>query len=101
MDAVTADLRVHEARQSFLIKESDKRTDWICAEVIKSEFACKAQDISDFIESDEDFLNEICDAIARVVRDPKNMMNLHRILTAFDHAVERKAGDEYDKWRAA
>jgi hypothetical protein len=101
IDAVTADLRAHEARQDFLSKQSDKRTDWICSQVIHAEFVCKAQTVSDFIESDDDFRNEICDAIARIVRDPRNMMNLHRVLVAFDHAVERQAGEEYDQWRAA
>ena len=101
MDAVTADLRVYEAKQDAISRETDRMIDYVCAEVIKSEFRCKPQDISDFWEEDEDFRNEMADALARIVRDPRNQMNLHRVLSAFDHAVERRAEKEYREWRAA
>lgn len=100
-DAVTADLRVHEARQAAILSLTEKRADYISAEVLKSEFQCKAQDISDFLEGDEDFNQEICLALAAIVRDPRNMRNLHRVINAFDHAVERQAAKEFDEWRIA
>jgi hypothetical protein len=100
-DSVFADLRLHEARQSAIARMSDKRADYISAEVLKSEFQCKASDISDFIEGDEDFHQDLCMAVAKMIRDPKNICNIHRVISAFDHAVERQAAKEYDDWRSA
>ncbi len=77
---------------------SDQRTDWVCAQVIKQEFACKPSLITELLNEDEDFVVELSDAVSRIIRDPRNMMNLHRVLIAFDHAIERKAGAEWDEW---
>ena len=101
IDAVTADLRLHEARQSYINTKHAQMVDYICAQVISAEFSCKPQHISDFWDGDDDFRNEICDVISRIVRDPRNMMNLNRLVTAFDHAIERKAEAEWNEWRAA
>jgi hypothetical protein len=101
IDRVVADLRVHEARQAAILTLADKRADYISAEVLKSEFHCQPQDIGDFLEGDEDFLSELCVAVALIVKDPRNLSNLHRVINAFDHAVERQAAKEFDEWRAA
>jgi len=101
MDAVTADLRVHEARQSFLIRKSDQKADFISAEVLPAEFKCKAQDIADLMESDEDFKQDICLAIAAIVRDPRDLHQLHIVINSFDHAIEREAVREWEEREAA
>ena len=101
MDAVTADLRVHEARQSFLIRKSDQKADFISAEVLTAEFKCKAQDISNLLESDEDFRQDMCLAIAAIVRDPKDLRQMHIVINSFDHAIERVALKDWNEREAA
>ena len=101
-DAVTADLRVYEARQSFVLGELERKANWISAERVQAELKCKPQDIADLLLDDEDYFGDICVALALVAREPSRQIDcLHRILNAFSKSVGRRAENEWKEREAA
>ena len=101
-DAVTADLRVYEARQSLALGELERKANWISAERVQAELKCKPQDIADLLLDDEDYFGDICVALALVAREPSRQIDcLHRILNAFSNAVGRRAENEWKEREAA
>jgi hypothetical protein len=101
-DAVTADLRVHEARQSFVLGELERKANWISAERVQAELKCRPQDIADLLLADEDYFGDICVALALVAREPSRQIDcLHRILNAFSKSVGRRAENEWKEREAA
>lgn len=101
-DSVTADLRVHEARQGYLLGELERKANWISAERVQAELKCKPQDVAELLLADEDYFGDICVALALVAREPSRQIDcLHRILNAFSKAVERQAVKEWDQREAA
>lgn len=102
VDRVVADLRLHEARQTKVLGELERKANWISAERVRAELKCKPQDVADLILDDEDYFGDICVALALVAREPSRQIDcLHRILNAFSQAVGRRAAKEFDEREAA
>jgi hypothetical protein len=102
LDGVFADLRLHEARQAALLAKVEAKANWIQAERISAELRVTPQQVSDLIESDDQFYQDLCVAVAHLVRDPSNrIQNSLRVCVAFSNAIGREASKGWDERESA
>lgn len=101
MDANTAALNAWEIRQSELSREANRKTKYVESEVLKAERNVTSFVISDLFEDDEEFANDLCLAVAKLIRDPRNLGNAAAVLSAFQSAIEREAEKEYTEYEEA